>query len=379
MKRLLAFFLIFIMLCTLFGCGSNQDTATSTTRDQMLYHSLELAKLMGNAIVEDFPQKCGLSEEIAALADVFTIAADPSQVTAAAILRTDNMNPGAAIATANSKLGASASACTGILTFSSAFQLSEKLFGYAGVYLQFGEDCHVIVNFVSVKDGLVTATVYPLFQKAAKMLIQEYFPNMALLSKAEVDAGYSSGGSRSVAAKPNGASTINTYYTNMALQVMDSAKLPNKEVIAQQTANHAFAERAHYMSKYLAAAPLTVAAYNFPDTLDAEIPAFPSDDVKALYRQQMYLSWANRICAIKGEDSAAISAILNATVSIDPAGAAAAQDEVPMIVAMDFRMVTVLITFYPNAHNTYLTSFTYLPYAYSEVCEILARMGASAM
>ncbi len=385
MKKLIAVCLALTILCAMVGCGKAQDgTAaqapqSNTTKDLMLYNSLELAKLVGNAVMDDYAEKIGLSGDAAALCEVFSAAADPSQVTAGAIVRADKIDLALAITSANSQLGIDATVCTGGLSFSTRFQLGNNAFGHAGVYLQYGEDCHLIVELVSVENGLVTAIVRPLMKEAAQIVLDDCFSNATKVSKAELDASYTACMGSSAAAKPTGAATIDTYYTDMAIKLFADTKQPQKDAFKEFATYPELIEKAWKMSKYLTSPPSGRMVYQFPEVLDADLPTFTSDSVKNLYLQQLYLSWPNTLCASTGANSIVLSSILNTVMTFGTPGIAASAEEGPIMVALDYTICTALVVFYPNESNVYMSSITFLPCDFSQACDMLEHAGAESI
>lgn len=382
MRKILALFLALCLSLCCFGCGKQDSQPTSpaasaTTREKMLSVSLDMAQLLGNTVKEGMVQALAAPAEIVSMAEPFSAAADPNQVTSGALIRTDHLQLPTLITQANATLGNNAVACAGVLQFATRMTLSEHALGQAAVYLRYGDNCHLIVSFAGTEDAVTTVTVFPVMPAAAEKLMKEVFTDSAPLTKEQLTQAHEKCQGADFSAKPTNSDTPDAYYADLAADMFRDALPPKADAVSEYITDADLLQYTMTVTKYLSLTTATCSIYRFPADLEQQIPAYQTEAVEELYRQKLYTSWPTGLCATLGEEALLVSAVLNSTMTFSSPGALANEEEVPVILVLDYNVCTVLVALYPTQYNTYLSSVTILSCEYAQACQLLTQQGAT--
>lgn len=384
MKRIVACFLVSIMLCSLFGCTSPQPTASGddqrvsyTLTDILVTQAAAMSQKIGLCAQPSYLRAIAANDEVASLADVFTVAAEaePSQCR---ILTTDDPRFAQNITLISGQLlSYTHLACSSVLSYSTLLYFPKTLSETTVVYLRYSDDCHLAVIFVPGETKTVSATVYPLFREAAEALLNEHFAGAKTLNETQIQKARKAGVQASVCATPTGAQTNAAYYTDLAKSVFANATEASKEDIAAYIDDEATIARVKQMSRALTLEPFAAAVYHFPSSArqqinDILIDVANSDQLQQLTRHRICLSYPSRYSATFGTDQLLANSVIQLVTETQAMGITAREAEAPVIAILGFTgELSVIVCIAPGENNLYSYSYACLPCSYEDAVEIL--------
>lgn len=383
MRKLICCLLVLTMVCGLFGCGRKKDNTTAATdspsgydaKDFSICRAIHLAQQLGLAAESDYAARFEVPDTVAEQMAAFSAAAQPDAVTSGAFMSAEGMNIPTLVSQLNTQVGTNTQvAAVSILQFSTQFYCPVELPVEMAVYLSYGHSCNILVLFTPLDDQLVRATVYPLLPKAASELISKYFQGSDTVSSEEIQDSRSRCADVSCMAAPTGNPVSVSYYSNMAKDILADVKSVSQEPLQKYTSDSELIAQASGYIQSMSGEPIGSAVYHFPAS-----PETTTEQMPALALQQMYLTWANNLCATFGSQALASSALVCCVIQTRNPGIAAAENEVPVLVALDYSDVTVVVTIYANEYHAYLYSVTCLPCDLATAVSLLESMGATQM
>lgn len=382
MRKLIAFALILTMLCCIFGCGKKEEETSApaadySTEDLLLSQAAVLAQYLGEAADSSYPEYIGITNAATQQAKLFRAASYVTNISSGAFLPLDGMDLPSIIHQFNASFcNTNQLACTSLLQFSTQFYSPKEIPGNTAIFLRYGEQFHIVVFFEPQENQLVKATLYPLFPKAGQALMTKYFPNAKTVSISEIHNALSRTSKVSYEATPTGNDTNPSYYLALAKTILADTKAVSNDVLEQYTSDSAVISQAAMFINALAGDPVSGGVYRFPADATADLPNLSSKYVQHLANQKLYLGYTNHFSAAYGSNCMAANAIVQNVITTCNPGTAAKESEAPVLVALNYGNVTVLVTLYPNEYHTYQYSVTCLPCNFTQATSLLAQRGA---
>lgn len=399
MRKIIAFVLLAVMLLSLSGCGkqtsgtagSSSATSSSATESSgtsaeysikhiLLYQATTLAQQLGTTVKDGYMQRIGASAEEIAQAKVFSAAANPQAVSAAAFLSAASYDLEPALYSVNDHVGSEAQKfCAKALRFTAQFVSPLPLQTRSAVYLQYGQQCHFVVFFEPLEENRVAATVYPMFSNAAARFLDTYHPTNSFLNTNTILDSCEKAENIVTVAQPSGETVGADYYIALARSTLLHLPLINEKTLTLYSAQQVVITQAMELVARCSGDRLGIAVYTFPDDLADTLGAFSSDEAAALARQYVYLSWSDRLTASLNEVHQNSNTLLNGYLDSYISGVSTAKNEAPVLVVIGYNTCSILVTIYPSGHNTYLCRFAFLPCAYSDAMQKIEANGLTQM
>lgn len=394
MRKLIALFFVFTLLCSLCACKGNQDPQSNNSssggqalniNEILLFQAHRFAQQVGMAADSNYMKISGADSDIISRSKVYTSAIDnyPSR---ALIARNTKPNALSKLYATISKTGTSgALTCMEMLRFEAQFSLPGTLATPITVLLQYGDQCSILVHFEPAEGNLTIAHVIPIPAASVDAVINQHMKS----NKVYTAKQFADNADRFTADTLNvdytGSNRNTKYYEDLAKLVFSNTKQLSAAELQNITTNEQLIAQTAAFSKAITGKIASAHVYD----ISAYVLGQSNQIIRNEADRQDFEQWITMrvatalpatLCSEYGSDSVAANTLLSQTLTTNAPGAAASEQEVPVLVVLELtNNMSVVLVLCPGEHHTYHYSFACLPVPFDKVHTQVTALGAVPM